>query len=1823
MRCTPSRPTRTIRRPKSKQPARHRRLFLEALEERRVLDNQPPQITVPMPFGAPEDILSSVPGIVISDPDAGSGDIEVKVNVAAGQFAATPVGAAAVTGNNSGNLIVLGSLADINATLNTLTYLSALNDNGAKTFSVVANDQGNTGGPPQQTTHSGSFNVSARNDAPATIVPGPFSTPLNTFLDFGGIGVSDIDDDGTNIIQVKLAATGGLLSLLGNTTGLEGILDDFTFPIDGLNDPVIALVGPLAAINTALASNVRFIPTPGFVGPASIFVETNDLGNGGIGGALLDLDTIAITVVGPPPDPNQVFHTGAGHDQIVLKRVGANLVATLGAATLLDAQFSLINSITIHGEGGNDQLTVDLSGGNPIPAGGIQFHGGTQTGIPGDSLTVTGGTTTSVTHTFVSASDGSVTLAGGLAGTITYTGLEPVIDTIIAGNRSFVFTGGAETITLSDAAGANMTIDSTLGESVTFANPTVSLTIDAGTGSDTVTIASVDADGPFGSALTINGGTGDDTVNLNADINFAAGNSLNVDLQDDDATPGIDAINVGADANLVLAGSGAATLKSSRNIVLAAGSSIVTASGAVVLEANQQATPTAAAFIGIAVGNATISSTSGSITLKGRGGVAPSSSNLYGVRLSGTSVVGGTTGLVNIQGTGGDGFSFNIGMLMSGGSVTSAGGNIEITGVGGTGTSSIQVGIQVETGNITAAGSGSISLLGTGGSGDVGIYGVRILNSTQVTTASGGIQIIGAAGGTAQQNVGVVIQTSTTVSAGGAGAVAISGTGGVGTDSHGIQATNSSITAASGGIVLNGTAPNSNSFGFFASGSSAVTTTANSPIAVNANSISISTTPSINAGANIVTLRPLTAGTAINLGGADAAGTLGLTDAELDRVTTGTLRIGDSTSGPITISGTINTANTSRMHLRTGGSVTGFAGLNLVESELAISAGGSVFGPSTHQNDAGTLAVAGGGTLSFRDVNSLTIGTVDSVSGITTPSGAVLLGAVNGLTVNEPVDADAGGFFLVLSGDEALLAINAPVSGTGFGQIEADKMEIQAPVQVPGGNIFISSEHTVDFDNLHLGSTTNSAVDTLELSAAEIGHITADFLRLGLDGFGGSGTATISAAISPANVSQLGLVGDSLGQIAFQAGGSLAAPVRVVLGGNGAVSSDATGVDVTTASAIFQVDGAIGSAASPLRLSVASLESTAGSSQFLHEADSTNIVSTGFGGVSAGTGTVHLVGGTFNLSASNTINNNTKVQVETGAALGISTFNDTISQLIINGGDVTGTTGVLTSMSTIDARSGNVSAILAGAVGLTKTTAGTLNLSGVNTYSGMTSVDNGRLNVFSPGSIGNVTVALAGTLGGTGTVGNVSGGGMIAPGASAGILSTGNVSLFSSAAFFEFEVNGSTPGSQHDQLNVTGSIAAAISVGLNASGTITSSPGQQIVLVNNDGNDPVGFVFTSRPEGSFVTINGVNFRLTYVGGDGNDVVLIQNTGTTTVDVIGGNLLVTDVGSVTDDHLIVKLSGAFLRIHDPSNTLTTTSPGVIQVDLNTIAVPLAGITGHIQVNTLAGDDHLLLDYSGGALPPVNYDGGSQLAAPGDGLAIRAAGLGIVSTPNGGPAASPNFGTLQVTGAGLVSYQNIEPLDIDGGGGLVSIPLVGADDILTVQDGVDFATGLVAAIRVSGTSGGLGIETHAVRNAGELRIITTASDGNDTITLNTATGSGGAAVTSLTIDTGVGADMIDVNNAVTFAGGAVNLNSQQIDFNNLVSVITAGGLVTLNAGSGSITDGSIGTPSVVAPTLSAAAGTGITVGTNVNNLSAAVTAAGAINITEANAVTLTSV
>jgi len=103
--------------------------------------------------------------------------------------------------------------------------------------------------------------------------------------------------------------------------------------------------------------------------------------------------------------------------------------------------------------------------------------------------------------------------------------------------------------------------------------------------------------------------------------------------------------------------------------------------------------------------------------------------------------------------------------------------------------------------------------------------------------------------------------------------------------------------------------------------------------------------------------------------------------------------------------------------------------------------------------------------------------------------------------------------------------------------------------------------------------------------------------------------------------------------------------------------------------------------------------------------------------------------GTLTLGAANQINNASDVEIAAGT-FALGAFSDTVNNLKLTGGTITGTTGVLTSITAYDFQSSaNVTGSLAGTAGANKTTAGTVTFTGVNanTYTGLTTVSAGSL----------------------------------------------------------------------------------------------------------------------------------------------------------------------------------------------------------------------------------------------------------------------------------------------------------------------------------------------------------------------------------------------------------------------------------------------------------------------------------------------------------------
>jgi autotransporter-associated beta strand protein len=120
--------------------------------------------------------------------------------------------------------------------------------------------------------------------------------------------------------------------------------------------------------------------------------------------------------------------------------------------------------------------------------------------------------------------------------------------------------------------------------------------------------------------------------------------------------------------------------------------------------------------------------------------------------------------------------------------------------------------------------------------------------------------------------------------------------------------------------------------------------------------------------------------------------------------------------------------------------------------------------------------------------------------------------------------------------------------------------------------------------------------------------------------------------------------------------------------------------------------------------------------------------------------------GTLALGANDVLANAGAVTVN-GGALDINTRTETVGAVTLQSGSITGTTGVLTA-SSYGVQSGSASAILGGAAAMTKTTAGTVTLSGVNTFSGPVMINAGTLAFSTSANLGNASATNTISLGG-------------------------------------------------------------------------------------------------------------------------------------------------------------------------------------------------------------------------------------------------------------------------------------------------------------------------------------------------------------------------------------------------------------------------------------------------------------------------------------------
>ncbi|MDF1741763.1 MAG: Calx-beta domain-containing protein, partial [Verrucomicrobiales bacterium] len=514
---------------------------------------------------------------------------------------------------------------------------------------------------------------------------------------------------------------------------------------------------------------------------------------------------------------------------------------------------------------------------------------------------------------------------------------------------------------------------------------------------------------------------------------------------------------------------------------------------------------------------------------------------------------------------------------------------------------------------------------------------------------------------------------------------------------------------------------------------------------------------------------------------------------------------------------------------------------------------------------------------------------------------------------------------------------------------------------------------------------------------------------------------------------------------------------------------------------------------------------------------------------------------------------------------------------------------------------------------------GAVILTTASSYGGPTSVISGTLlvNADNSGATGLVSVESGGILGGTGTVGGdttIQAGGSLEP----GVDGTGTLSFagdLTIADELEFEINGNTSA---DLVNVAGTVTLGADSILDVDALAgTPGNGNTITVIENAGALPVSGTFNGLLEGANVSDGTNDYVITYVGDDGNDVLLFAGAAETNVDLTGGVLTITDINSDSLDNLTISYNAGTgeYEITDASLNLTTTGFAAGEMTRpNANSVFVSGVVNSIVVVTAntggdASDDIVSVDIDS---LPANLTGNltvnaetinlsSSVAADGNVLLNGDVVLGGATTI---AAANATFTgkvdgaeTLEVNSAGTTTFGGVVggdtaltslTTDADGTtsigaditttGNAVfgdSVNLAG-DSVITAND-VTFANTVNGAQALTVNSTGSGVTTFTAEVGGTtaLSSLTTNSDGSLALAVDiTATGD-----VSLNDVVTLGADVVIEGGNVTF-GNTID-GAHALTVNSVGSgVTTFSGIVGGGTALTSLTTNADGTVSVAA-------------------------------------------
>ncbi|WP_437223375.1 hypothetical protein SH661x_003192 [Planctomicrobium sp. SH661] len=457
-----------------------------------------------------------------------------------------------------------------------------------------------------------------------------------------------------------------------------------------------------------------------------------------------------------------------------------------------------------------------------------------------------------------------------------------------------------------------------------------------------------------------------------------------------------------------------------------------------------------------------------------------------------------------------------------------------------------------------------------------------------------------------------------------------------------------------------------------------------------------------------------------------------------------------------------------------------------------------------------------------------------------------------------------------------------------------------------------------------------------------------------------------------------------------------------------------------------------------------------------------------------------------------------------------------------------------------------------------------------------------------------------------------------------GVIAGGNITATSVVSQTDADANDITLTSQTGNIAVQSVNAGTVNgdVILKAAGTISSIGGGPHLIADD----------LNATSGSGINLGTtINTLTAHVNGTG-PIQITETNAITLTDVktangrigviAGGNITATSVVSQTD----ADANDITLTSQTGNIAVQSVNAGTVNGD---VILKAAGT-----ISSIGGGPHLIAD-------DLNATSGS--------------GINLGTTINTLTAQVTGAGAIQITETNAVTLTDVKTangsIGVIAGGNITATSVVSqtdadANDItLTSQTG-NIAVQSVNAgtvngdviLNAAGTISSIGVGPHLI-----------ADD------LNATSGSGinlGTTINTLTAQiTGAGAIQITETNAITLtdvktangsigviAGGNITATSvvsqTDADANDItltsqtgniavqsVNAGTVNGDVILNA-AGTISSIGVG-PHLIADDLNATSGSGINLGTTINTLTAQITGAGAIQITETNAITLTDV